>query len=132
MKLKIASLATALAVLGGGLALAGASDLGHMFSSGTNKGAFVVARAHGNATKPHALFVKVTSKPRLLAAGNYTTDCDKKGTGGTRGDKFRGKTPVVVKLHHRFRNPDRCEVTASAQIAGKGWVKIALYAKRRH
>jgi hypothetical protein len=117
----------------GALAAAGsaiAADLGEKLASGTNRGAFVVARAHGSVKKPSAMFVKVTSRPHLKVAGSYVDDCTNKfGTGGTKGDRFHGRAPLVEKLKHQLAHPASCEITAAAQLGGQGRIRIALYAR---
>ena len=114
-------------VVGGGFALA--ANLGQRFAVGTNEGAHALAIAHGTTKKPRAMFVKVTSRPHQKVVGNYLDDCGKNGSGGTKGATFKGATPLVVKLKHRIDHPDACHAVGAAQLAGKGRVKVALYAR---
>jgi hypothetical protein len=120
-------LAVALILVGGALAFA--SDLGALFAKGSARGPHALAVAHGTTKKPTALFMKVKSRPRQTIVGNYLDDCGKNGTGGTKGDTFRGKTPVVVKLKHRVEHPDACRVNGAAELSTKGKIIVLLYAR---
>jgi hypothetical protein len=117
----------AAALIVAGTALGG--NLGQRFSKGSNVGTNVVAHARGTVKKPTAIFAKVTSRPRQKVVGVYADDCIKGGGGGTKGGQFSGKTPVVVKLKHRFSVPDACLVNANALLKGKGHITVALYAR---
>jgi hypothetical protein len=133
MKLRILFLAMLVlalpALAGSAIGAAGQPNLGTRFSTGTNRGQFVVARAHGIVSDVSALFVKVTSHPRFKIAGSYIDDCDKNGTGGTVGGKFRGKTPVVKQLDHKFVVAGKCQVSTTAQAGGDGRISVGLYVR---
>jgi hypothetical protein len=123
-------LAAALVFIGSGVALA--TGLGHRFAHGQDAGPDPVASAFGQTKRPHVIYAKITtSTSGVRIGGKYSTNCAKGKTGGTRGNKFTGTTPVTKKLRLRFTDPDVCDVGVIAALKGDGTIKVELYSKRR-
>ena len=107
-----------------------ARGLGERFAHGSDRGEFPVASAAGRTHDPHAIFAKVTTRPRHLEiAGKFRTNCAKLTSSGTRGNRVHGRAPVRKKLRLRFSNPDVCDASVTAQMGGTGRIKVELFAK---
>lgn len=123
-------LAAALVLGASGIAVA--SGLGHRFAHGQDAGPDPVASAFGQTKRPHIIYAKITSSHSgVTIGGKYSTNCAKGKTGGTRGNKFSGTTPVTKKLRLRFTDPDVCDVGVIAAMKGDGTIKVELYSKRQ-
>jgi hypothetical protein len=126
----MAVLAAALALIPAGIAVA--SSLGHLFAHGQDRGPNPVASAYGETQKPHVIYAKITTIPSDQTVGaKYSTNCAKGKRGGSRGNKFAGRTPLTKKLRLRFSDPDVCDVSLLAAMKADGTLKVELYAKRR-
>ena len=112
-----------------GLAIAG---IGHRFAHGGAKGANPVVTASGSTSHPHAIRLRITSRPRNQKIGaQWATQCGKGTQAGTRGNGFRAHTPVTRKLRLRFNDPDTCNAWAKVAMKGIGRLKVDLYAKHQ-
>jgi hypothetical protein len=107
-----------------------ARDLGKKIGEESARGDFAVAIADGNANRPHALFVKVSSDPNQTVDGAYSVVCSKGGGAGSEDGDFSGSTTLVRKLDKPYRRPDDCSLAASAQLSDSGRITVKLYARR--
>jgi hypothetical protein len=125
----IACLVGILVLVVAGVALAGGWD---RFAHGKAEGPDPVAQAADVVHDPHKLMAKITTRPNHKRIGaKYGTKCAKGTDTGTRGHKFRGRSPVKRELGMRFNNPDACEVSVIAATKGSGRIKIELFVKRQ-
>jgi hypothetical protein len=125
----IACLAGILVLVVAGVALAGGWD---RFAHGKAEGPDPVAQAGDVVQNPHKLMAKITTRPSNRRIGaKYGTRCAKGNDVGSRGHKFKGRTPVKRDLGMRFSNPDACEVSVIAATEGNARIKIELFVKRQ-
>ena len=112
-----------------GIAMAG---IGQRFAHGGAGGTNPVVTASGNTTDPHAIRVRIRSRPSNQRVGaQWATQCAKGSSSGTRGNGFRARTPVTRKLRLRFDDPDACNAWAKVAMKGFGRLKVDLYAKHQ-
>ena len=111
-------------------ASAGARDLGKKVGQASASGEFAVAVATGSANKPRDLFVKVIANPAQYVDAAYTVVCTKGERTGTADELFGGDAPLVERLRHPFRHPDRCEIGVDVQLSESGDLTLKLFARR--
>jgi hypothetical protein len=109
---------------------AGARDLGKKIGQGSASGEFAVAVAEGAAMKPANLFAKVQVSPPQYVDAAYTVVCTKGQGTGTADEIFGGDAPLVERLRHPFKHPDRCAVSAEVQLSESGELTLKLFARR--
>jgi hypothetical protein len=126
-KLTVVALILSLIVVG--IAVAG---IGKRFAHGSARGTNPVVTASGSTKHPHAIRMRITSRPSNQRIGaQWATQCAKGTRAGTRGNGFRAHTPVTRKLRLRFHDPDACNAWAKVAMKGLGRLKVDLYAKHQ-
>ena len=117
-------LISALAVLGLAAfpAVAAARTIGTARASGD----FAIALASGHTSHPHTIKVRVTSSPHQRVSVSWTMVCSKGFGAGSKSGDFAARTTVTRTLRMPYRHPDDCTVSASAQLARGGHVKVTL------
>jgi hypothetical protein len=91
------------------------------------QGEFAICDAAGNARhQPVTIVVHVRATPRQSVSVAWDITCSKGlGAGGSSG-QFHSGTPVNRKLHHPYAHPDSCIVSADAQLASGGNLRVWL------
>jgi uncharacterized protein (DUF736 family) len=126
---KLGALAAILVLAAAGIAIGSGWD---RFAGGSAKGQNPVATAGGQVNKPRAIRVRIKSRPRGMKIGaQWATTCAKGTKSGSRGDQFRGRTPIKRRLRLRFRNPDVCNAWAKAGMKGQGKLRVILSAQKQ-
>ena len=116
----ICTLVAAAAALGGAP--------GKKFAQEVANGEYAIAVAAGNVDRPHAIYLRVQSRPHQRASGAWTMTCSKGFGAGSKSGQLRGVTPFVRKLRMPYKRPSSCTASASAQLSSGGFVKVQLYA----
>jgi hypothetical protein len=125
--MKAAALTLALLVLAG--AAAAATNAERVIGRKTTSGDFAVAAASGSALKPVAIRVRVVSTPAQPVQVSWKTVCKKGARSATKRGGYRATTPVVRPVVFAMLKPDRCSVSASAQLEQQGMVTVTLLAR---
>jgi hypothetical protein len=105
-------------------------DLGKKIGQGSASGEFAVAVATGSANKPRDLFVKVIPNPAQYVDAAYTVVCTKGQGTGIADEIFGGDAPLVERLRHPFKHPDRCEIAVDVQLSESGDLTLKLFSRR--
>src|SRR4051794_39586430 len=119
--------------------LAPAVAVAKVIGSKSSSGDFAVVVASGHARHPHAMYVRVSTKPSQHATGSWTVVCSK-GTGaGSKSGDFAGSGSFRRKvrfpngaeslLGQGMRHPSDCTVSAAAQLDDSGKVRVTLTAR---
>jgi hypothetical protein len=93
-----------------------------VIAKGSSSGSHASANATGSADHPHALFVRVVSKPKQTVSGGWTNICGSKSKNGN----FSGQTPMTRKIGMPIKNPNACIVGGFAQLSGSGHITVTL------
>jgi hypothetical protein len=110
-------------------AAAAATSAERVIGRKSTSGDFAIVVASGAAKKPVAIRVRVTSVPRQPVQVTWRATC-RKGTGSaSRQGQFRATTPVTRAVRFPMLKPDRCSVSASAQLELQGALTVTLLAR---
>src|SRR4051812_22092623 len=101
---------------------------GHKVGQGTAHGDFAVAVASANVNHPHALYVRVKSRPHQRASGAYTVVCSRGFGAGSKSANFHGRTTFYRRMRMPYHRPSSCSVSADAQLSHGGFIKVQIYA----
>ena len=93
------------------------------------RGNYATCVASGSVNHPHALFVKVASRPRQRVAVYWSTVCSRGYGAGSKSGSFKARTPVRRQVKMAYAAPDDCTMSASAQLTHKGGLRVKLLAR---
>ena len=108
-------------------ALAAPASTSRQIASCTAQGDFAICDASGTARHhPVAIYLHVRANPHQSVSGAWDITCAKgTGAGGSSGS-FSGGTPINRRLHHPYKHPDYCIVSAHGQLARHGHLHLWL------
>ncbi|HUZ53451.1 MAG TPA: hypothetical protein VMU94_13115 [Streptosporangiaceae bacterium] len=110
-----------------GPALASPAGAGRRIAACTAQGQFAICDAAGNARHhPVTIVVHVRATPVQSVFVAWDITCAKGSGAGSSSGHFRSGTPVNRKLHHPYKHPDNCIVSADAQLARGGHLHLWL------
>jgi hypothetical protein len=92
-------------------------------------GGFAVCTVSARVSRPKALFVKVTSRPKQRIEAFWSTVCTRGFGAGSKDGRFAGRTPIQRQVRMSYARPDSCSIAASAQLDDRGRIKVILYAR---
>jgi hypothetical protein len=95
-------------------------------ATGKARGDFAIAQATGSIERPRTIRVKVTSRPRQKVSVAWTMVCLVGSGAGSKSGQFTARTTVNRKLRKPSRRAHDCTVSANAQLAEGGSIKIKL------
>ena len=95
----------------------------------STSGDFAVAAASGAATKPVLVRVRVVSLPNQPVQVTWKLRCTKGKGAAIRQGQFRATTPHDRLVRFPMTKPDRCSVSASAQLEKQGRLTVTLLAR---
>src|SRR4051812_49048123 len=104
MKQALLIAVTVLTVAGGALAWA-SGPYGRRIATETSSGDYAAAAVSANARRPHALYVKVTTRPPQGVSGNWSLTCSRGGGAGSKSGEFSGDAPLVRRMRFPMRRP---------------------------
>jgi hypothetical protein len=85
----------------------------------------------GSINHPSKIWVNVSATPRQKVDDiSWDAVCSKGLGDGSSSGQFSATTPVHHLIHHPYRDPDNCIVTADGQLSGGGHLHIWLSATK--
>ena len=115
------------------LALAGvataATDAERVIGRKSTSGDFAVVAASGSAVRPTALRVRVTAAPAQAVQVTWKVVCKKGARSATKRSQYRATAPVARLAGFPMLKPDRCSLSASAQLEQQGMITVTLLAR---
>jgi len=91
------------------------------------EGQSAAAAAGGIIEKPKSIWLRVSAAPKQEVIGSWNVSC---GNGTTDMDSFTATPPYLLKLRIPRKNAETCVAGASAQLSGKGRLKVAILRER--
>jgi hypothetical protein len=110
-------------------AASAASSAERVIARKSTSGDFAVAAAAGAATKPAALRVRITSSPVQPVQVTWKVTCKKGARSAVKRGQYRLTTSATRLVGFPMVKPDRCTVSASAQLEGQGMLTVTLLAR---
>jgi len=98
----------------------------HQFGSCRAQGDFATCVASGTAHHPVTIRVHVSASPSQQVDVAWDMTCSKGLGAGGKSGQFTAGTPVNRVLHHPYKHPDMCIVSADAQLSGSGHLHVWL------
>ena len=95
----------------------------------STSGDFAVVAASGAAARPTALRVRVTAAPVQAVQVTWKVVCKKGARAATKRGQFRATAPVTRLVALSLLKPDRCSLSASAQLEQQGMITVTLLAR---
>lgn len=108
---------------------AAATDAERVIGRKTTSGDFPAATASGSVNRPLLVRVQVASTPTQPAQVTWRLRCVKGRAAKTRLGQFRAATPETRRILFPMVKPDRCTLTASAQLEQQGTLTVTLLAR---
>jgi len=96
-------------------------------TSDRGDGQNATAAAGGIMDKPEQIWLRVSAAPKQQVKGSWNVSC---GGGSTDLDAFEVTPPHLMRLRIPRKSPDSCVAGATAQLSGKGRLKIAILRDR--
>jgi hypothetical protein len=85
----------------------------------------------GSINHPAKIWIHVTATPRQKVDDiSWDALCSKGLGDGSSSGQFSATTPVNHLIHHPYRDPDNCIVSADGQLSGSGHLHITLIATK--
>jgi hypothetical protein len=117
------------AVLALAAAASAATNAERVIARKSTSGDFAVVVASGAASKPAALRVRVTSAPAQPVQVTWKVTCRKGARAATKRGQYRATTSAARLVGLPMVKPDRCTVSASAQLERQGMLTVTLLAR---
>ena len=105
---------------------AAAADAERVIGRKTTSGGFADAAVSGSIAKPVLVRVRVTSTPVQFVQVTWKLRCTKGKSAATRQGQFRAQTPVTRRPLFPMTAPDRCSLSATAQLEQQGTLALTL------
>jgi hypothetical protein len=105
---------------------AAAADAERVIARKTTSGGFADAVVTGSILKPVLVRIRVTSTPAQFVQVTWKLRCTKGESAATRQGQFRAGTPVTRRPLFPMAAPDRCRLSATAQLEQQGALVITL------
>ena len=118
--------ALALSLLAVASSGAAAADTERVIGRKTTSGGFADAAVSGSIAKPVLVRIRVTSTPAQFVQVTWKLRCTKGESAATRQGQFRAGTPVTRRPLFPMAAPDRCRLSATAQLEQQGALVITL------
>ena len=94
--------------------------------SKSSKGDFPATSASATVEDPGAIKVKATPSPAKSTAISWTVACRVGSKAGTNNGRFTVTEAATKTLRKPIGRPHTCNVSASAQMSGKGAIKLEI------
>ena len=101
-----------------------------VLDSESARGHHAYASAAGVIAVPASMRLRVAATPRQRVSGSWTMLCSVGFAGGSASGSFSGGTTLRLTLPIPLPGPDQCTVSAGAQLAHRGRVRVTLLASR--
>ena len=118
-----------LALLGLAGAANAATNAERVIGRKSTSGDFAVVSASGSAVRPTALRVRVTAAPAQPVQVTWKVTCKKGARTATKRGQYRATAPVTRLVGLALLKPDRCSLSASAQLEQQGMITVTLLAR---
>lgn len=91
------------------------------------QGEYAICDAAGTARHhPVTIVLHVRAYPRQSVQGAWSIVCSRGFSAGSSSGQFNGGTPINRTLHHPYRHPDSCIVSADGQLSHGGHLHLWL------
>jgi hypothetical protein len=105
---------------------AAAADAERVIGRKTTSGGFADAAVSGTIRHPVLVRVRAISTPAQFVQVTWKLRCAKGKSAATRQGQFRARTPVTRRPLFPMTAPDRCSLSATAQLEQQGTLTITL------
>jgi hypothetical protein len=105
---------------------AAAADAERVIGRKTTSGGFADAAVSGTIRNPVLVRVRAISTPAQFVQVTWKLRCAKGKSAATRQGQFRARTPVTRRPLFPMTAPDRCSLSATAQLEQQGTLTITL------
>lgn len=96
-------------------------------ASCTAQGQYAICDAAGTARHhPVTIVVHVRAYPRQSVQVAWSIVCSLGFSAGSSSGQFNSGTPINRTLHHPYRHPDSCIVSADGQLSHGGHLRLWL------
>jgi hypothetical protein len=92
-------------------------------------GDFAICVTSGSVRHPRSIHVHVSATPAQNVSGAWSVVCSKGLGAGSKSGNFHGFTTLTRIVRLPMRNPDRCTVSADAQLGRGGGIHVWLTAR---
>jgi hypothetical protein len=94
-----------------------------------SSGDFATCVTSGSVNHPSSIHVHVSATPAQNVSGAWSIVCTRGSGAGSKSGSFHGFTTLTRNVPFPMRHPDKCTVSADAQLSRGGGIRVWLTAR---